>query len=137
MTWTMVESEHSGGSHSGCLQAHWNGSLSLMLAGQPQSSLIHIRSPRRPCLPSSRIPQQHGVAMAGGATDCEGPRRLRCKRGWCPHRWHTGSGPDLCLASRLQPTSPHELRVFMGPSCSRTAPLWDKSAGAGRRETTH
>ena len=39
------------------------------------------------------------------------------------HRGHIGSSPDLCLAYLLQPTSPHELRVFMGPSCSSTAPL--------------
>ena len=100
-----------------------DGSRSLMLAGPPQSPLTHIKSPHRPCLPGSRISQEDGAAMAGGVIDCEGPRRLRCRRVWRLHRWHIGSSPDLCLANLLQPTSPHELRVFMGPSCSSTAPL--------------
>ena len=100
-----------------------DGSRSLMLAEPPQSPLTHIKSPCRPCLPGSRISQEDGAAMAGGVSDCEGPRRLRCRRGWRLHRWHIGSSPDLCLANLLQPTSLHELRVFMGPSCSSTAPL--------------
>ena len=42
----------------------------------------------------------------------------------------------LSVAGLMLPTSSHELRAWLAPCCSSTAPLWDKSAGAGRRETT-
>lgn len=49
---------------------------------------------------------------------------------------HCKQPRPLSVAGLRLPTSSHEMRTCMAPSWSSTAPLWDKSAGAGRRETT-
>ena len=96
--------------------------------------------------PTYTVVQHHnraGLVEAGVVVRCERQRRLRHSKGChhCQlHRWHIEQPTETCASSvsnLLKPVPHPELKAHMGPLWSRTALLWGKGAGAGRRESTH